>query len=420
MSTTLCVSLGGSRIEVGVYRDELGFVGDAPVDWRANYNTTSSGREALCAGDLGQVIANRAGSLFRAIRADGGHLDVGIAFPGPQVSGRWYSNNLTDDFKDDGVRIEEVVHGALAARPDVPPPRRVRAVLDAQADAGGELFHPAGALRHLGRGEGAVVINVATGIAAGFAVRGGEDDELPRILQTEEEFCSWTGGRFDAGSGQLGRHLFVNSDHSWSYRYAPRGAIPTDMSGVRLTNYLSGPALAARLTVALLTKAKAEVRENDQIRALLDRAREAMQGADPATAWLHVLDHIRAGSASVSAQLLAWADRELLNNVATDPVRAVLRKFRRDSAIELGSAIACWQSVPGWEHFGRHIVLTGGVGQRLFLRSNGEFLRELRERLRSETAVCRSTLADGCERAAWFFHRAVFAQNMTKDESGNP
>ena len=84
MSTTLCVSLGGSRIEVGVYGDDVGFVGDAPVDWRAMHNTISSGRGTLCAGDLGQVIANRAGSLFRAIRPEDGHLDVGIAFPGPR------------------------------------------------------------------------------------------------------------------------------------------------------------------------------------------------------------------------------------------------------------------------------------------------------------------------------------------------
>jgi hypothetical protein len=336
---------------------------------------------------------------------------VGIAFPGPNVDGRWYSNNLTDDFRD-GVRLEQIVRAALVRACTGIEIGQVIAVLDAQADAGGEVFHPDGALHRLIPGQGACVLNIATGVAAGFVTASVSDSGRPFVLRSAEEFSAFTARMYDNNAGHLGRHLVSNVDGAvWRYEYMPAGRLVADADSVRLSDVVSGPALAARWALRVIDRGlDGDIHENAHISWLLKQAR---QNRDPRTngdlrGHLGLAAHIRKSHEPVSAEVLDWIDSVMVEPSAPTRTRTFLHDFRNEIARNLGGALACWQAADGWTNFRDTIVLTGGVGQKAFRRTDSTFLAQLRMPLATGTQLMRSTLEGGCERAAWFFDRGVF------------
>jgi hypothetical protein len=409
MIPTLCISLGGSRLEVGLFDPEYGYRGGGIVRWRSILRSRYP-RGASTAQTLAELAACAARGLIgpdgqKQIRS----LNVGIAFPGPNVNGLWYSNNLTDDFRR-GIPIDQVVRGAVDTACSPVQVDRVATVLDAQADAGGEIFHPLGSLSSFPH-KGACVLNLATGVAAGFiTVKSGESGQ-PFVLQSEEEFSSYTNGAYDANSGQVGRHLIVDIDgRTWEYCYLPKGSMVEGIPGFRLSDYISGPALASRLAQQLANLGlSSEVYGNEHLEWLFrESARICNENLGGARAHSDLVACVRLSERPISAEVLDWADRGILDTSLDIQIRRVLSKFRDDVAHDLGRALACWQSAKGWERFSRKIVLTGGVGQKAFVRTNAEFLSRMGSCLLEDSDVTRSKLENGCERVAWFFHLGVF------------
>jgi hypothetical protein len=400
---TLCISLGGSRLEVGLIvniASEPKYFGTGSVNWRQELASVSPSARALC--DLVTSLASKILKHSRQeFRKD---LKIGVAFPGPHVGGTWCSNNLTDDFRD-GIRLEGLLNEALGAefgeclfRPVV--------VFDAQADAGGELYHPDGVFKFHDPVSGSCVLNVATGIAAGFV------DSKCRwgVLHTSDDFKKSTLGRFDAGGGQLGRHLFVDPEGNWSYHYRPFGQVPKNVPGIRMTDFLSGPALSARLVLEAVRLGKqvvdgAGVFEwvESEAKRLLDQSNGEIL---PTLQEMSSL--IRANPEPLSRLILAWADRALKDQDTPHSLREMLFDFREIVASDFGRALAILQLEQGWDHFSHRIVLTGGVGQNLFVGSDQLFLPRISSFLSPDTTLVRSRLSGGGERAAWFFHRGVF------------
>ncbi len=405
MGVTICVSLGGSRLEVGLLSDQPSsprYVGSGSVDWRRELIGSAASARALC-----DVVASLTATLIENLTdAMSENLSLGVAFPGPQANGVWFSNNLTDDFRG-GVPLERLLKVALQERCNLMCPRLV-ILLDAQADAGGEVYHPDGALRESGPMESACVLNIATGIAAGFVDAGCQWG----VLHTTSEFKAATNGCFDNGGGQLGRHLYVSCDGEWTYHYRPFGQTASEVSGIRMTDYLSGPALTARLALELVRRGE---RVGDgwrefswvesQARRLCEHKEDDLQ-PDSALGELGAL--IRANCEPVSRLVLAWADRSLGDSSTPCSLRQALHDFRETVACDFGRALAVLQSERGWERFGRRIVMTGGVGQNLFARSGQSFMSRIESFLHPDTVLVRSRLVGGAERAAWFFHRGVF------------
>lgn len=417
MTVTLCVSLGGSRLEVGLMEDRASgseYVGSGSVNWRVEMQRLS-GTGAGSSKVLSELIGRSASLLIgqsRVGRTSG--LNIGIAFPGPGTNKRWFSNNLTDDFRE-GVALDQILRRALSASCSPAKIQRLVIVLDAQADAGGELHHPMGTLVGLGQGESACVLNVATGVAAGF-VSGTPQDSKLRVLRTASDFASCTAGLYDEGAGQLGRHLIVSIDRrDWTYHYRPHGGMADRVDGVRLTDYLSGPALTARLGLHLAERCEGcrldggvelawLLREARRLLTSTERVEQPQQGC----VQVKLTAHVRSAPSSVSAVVLDWADRGISNPNTEPGLRRLLVQFRDTVAGDFGKALATWQSVRGWDRLSRRIVLTGGVGQRLFRRSTEEFVSGIRSVLAPGTVLVRSSLEGGCERAAWFFHCDVF------------
>ncbi len=366
-------SFGGTKFQIGALLKDRPYINEPEVHWRTDpvfRNAAKAGASDLVAAVTCYIVR-----FVEARKIDPTHIDlVGFAFPGPSCRGRWYSNNLGPHFEQ-GVPLCSLLSQALDASDIGPVPAVV--VFDAQADAGGELYHPQGRL--VGFDRNAVVINLATGVAGGL-IRDG------RVL-VGDELASIDG--FDAGAGQLGRHLwFHESSAGWSYHYRPCGATPNDVPGQRMTDRLSGPALAARLLKRIVAYGGEEA-----LAPILDRygrldpdAALASMRSDPET----------------TRTLLSWAD--IVVGDAQHPATKLVDDYSAEIAEDLAGALNAWMQEPAWRPFSERIVLTGGVGIR-FLESSdalGGFVHQLAKRL-PDSRITRSRLMNATERESYLF-----------------
>jgi hypothetical protein len=402
-----CLSLGGTKIEVGIVTLDRVFLLSPELHWRKSpeyaallEDPGASGFCDLLAQWLKTFVEGN-GYVLSDIQI------LGVPFPGPRDGELWYSNNLVLAFQH-GVALERELGAALSRQSpgeSVPP---VVVMLDAQCDAGGELFHPAGRLSLTSSAstesaETATVLNIATGIAAGFI-------KDCKVLVTDEDFQTAVDPDYDAGAGQLGRHLFYHPDTgSWEYRFWPRGQVPP-LTGqaVRMTERLSGPALAARLLMQL----GAEFLRNDSITipgvvpyelegtyALLS-SYERDRNLAAATQLVRGKAHSFAGS------LLSWAD-EIYYGADTSPVTSCIEVFVQEIATELAAALNVWMNARGWKPFGCRIVLTGGAGIRFLAASDlipeRSFICVVESRLPTGCRIERSRLLRATERESYVF-----------------
>lgn len=403
MLPTICISFGGTHLDVGLLSGELDYVSAGTLNWRTQLHAGSAPVDARALLALTVASVSRLTSRVRIGSANS--YNVGIAFPGPCADGLWFSNNLTDDFRD-GLPLDQLL-GCAIVDAQLNAPARIVVTLDAQADAGGELHHPAGALRHSGPGTGACVLNVATGIAAGFICPEGQDGTSSFVARSEGDFDRLTGGRFDSGAGQLGRHLFaVDGGKSWRYCYEPAGRVRANVAGHRLTDYLSGPAVAARIALRLAAY-PSNLSNDPSIAESVEFARTLPdRGTTFGDSLAEMTRHLRASVAPAVGSLLAAASAE---SGGLEPVNGMLSDFRAEIADDWSGALRTWQEIEGWSPVTRTIILTGGVGQNLFRAADPAFVGRIASGLLGGTRLVRSTLGDGCERATWFFHKEVFA-----------
>jgi len=399
----LFISLGGTKFKVGAITGQGKYFTEAEIHWRGMREFATYLDDERPSGfcDAVALWAER----FLKMQGYEWHdvALVGIGLPGPCQDGRWHSFNLTRAFQT-GVALDREFDEALRRLAGKRSAQRTYVVFDAQCDAGGELYHPLGRLRQAPpstRREGAVVLNIATGIAAGFIKEG-------KVLVRDEDFVRFIGPSYDSGAGQIGRHLWYHKQAcAWEYRYCPRGAVPEMEGAVRLTEYLSGPALAARLLVGLgqhdslprpdewpgsqVTHDKL-ISMHNKLRQEKDETRRSRQVRD-------------AGSPLATA-LLSWAD-DAYRCGKPASAASCIKRFAHEVADELAAALTTWAGAPGWEPFLKHVVLTGGVGIH-FLASvdtdpDRSFLAMLKGSMPSGDTVARSQLSDSAERGAYFF-----------------
>ncbi len=408
----LCLSLGGTKIQIGALTEFGVCLSSEELYWRSHPEFQDSLQddhaETFCRAVAGQV------SLFLAHR--GYRLDdvgvVGVPFPGPGVGDYWKSNNLTPAFqREPGVALARDLSCALAEASPWNAPPAVRVALDAQCDAAGELEHPLGRLRPAPGAAPvpkATVFNVATGIAAGFVKAG--------VVLVEDSDFAAIDKSYDSGAGQVGRHLwYFPSDHSsagrWAYNFRPRGEQPArPPPAIRLTDYLSGPALATRLLLELGSMEDfPQLPEWDETQltvAELARAHAALRQAGAANGLSGAVQRLRQAEKSVARAVLTWADRVYARN-GSDPADKVVAAFARTVADDLAGALRAWMSAPGWEPFGRRIVLTGGAGIKFLASSDDDtrrgFLSLLSGCLRNDSQIERSRLHSAVERECYFF-----------------
>ncbi len=405
--TAACLSLGGTKIEVGIVTLDRGFLLSPELHWRKSPEYAAlledPGASRFCdlLAQWLKTFVEGNGYALSDIRI------LGIPFPGPRDGELWYSNNLILAFQH-GVALEREMAAALtrqSAGKSVPP---VVVMLDAQCDAGGELFHPAGrlALTSSASPESAgtaTVLNIATGIAAGFI-------KDYKVLVTDEDFQMAVDPAYDDGAGQLGRHLFYHPDtKSWEYLFWPRGQMPP-LTGhaVRMTERLSGPALAARLLMQLGAEflrnnsitipgvVPSEIEEAYALLSSYERDRNL-----PAATQL-----VRGKANSFAGSLLSWAD-EIYHGADTSPVTLSIEVFAQEIATELATALNVWMNAHGWKPFGRRIVLTGGAGIQFLAASDlipeRSFIRALESRLPTGCRIERSRLLRATERESYLF-----------------
>ncbi len=368
-------SFGGTKFQVGALLRDRHYVNEPEIHWR-----TAPEFGAAAEAGAKELVAAVTRCIVRFVEArkmSPTEIDlVGFAFPGPSCGGLWYSNNLGPHFRG-GVPLASLLSEAIDAS-DIGP-LSTAVVFDAQADAGGELYHSEGRL--VGFDRDAVVLNLATGVAAGF-VRDG------RVLVGDELA---TVGGFDAGAGQLGRHLwFDESSATWSYHYRPNGAVSDNVRGQRMTDRLSGPALATRL----LPHIKA-YRGDEALAPLLERYGELEGDA--------ALDSVRADPKAIRT-LLSWA-----NDVVRDarhPAAEFVEAYSAEIARDLVGALGAWMQVPAWRSFSKQIVLTGGIGIHFLASPDGRdsFLQQLAAGL-PDCEISRSRLTNSIERESYLFCR---------------
>jgi hypothetical protein len=401
----VCLSLGGTKIEVGALTREGAFLASPEIHWRdtSAFATCLEAPTALCFCDamvrLVDAFLERHGYTLTDVDV------LGIPFPGPNHRGMWFSNNLTRPFEK-GVALEREMANALTrlSHPGTTP--LVRVVFDAQCDAGGELYHPAGRLasRFDASSLSAAVLNVATGIAAGF-VGGG------RVLVSEADFQKHVDPTYDAGAGQLGRHLWYHPDEmQWRYHFCPQGGTPSLAApAIRMTERLSGPALGARLLLQLGRNGL--LRANDwtvsEVPFIeLKELYQMIAGYHPEWDIAASARCVRGASLPVAGALLGWAD-EVQRRGAPASVAMCVRKFATQIAGEFAAALSVWMRARGWGPFGRHIVLTGGVGIRFLASSDSvakrSFCRALESALPAGCQVERSQLGRATERECYLF-----------------
>ena len=393
----LCISLGGTNVQLAALSPYDDCAAEPEIHWRqAIPDVRESGAFANWLADLIDGFLKRRNLDWRDLGV------VGVPFPGPERDGRWYSNNLTADFQH-GSQFQKLLEQSIHTRAIEAAPT-VRILFDAKCDAGGELYHPLGRLR--GHFEEATVLNLATGIAAAFISRG-------RVLTSTNDFSKAIHPSFDAGMGQLGRHLWWDHDTAkWEYHAAPGGATPK-LSGTksRLTDRLGGPALAARLLcTAVRTDTVLELSTAFTIHPQLqDLADDLTQRsiADAAAV-------MRRLPSALTRALVQWVDDAYLGHGTSGAVNCA-NQFVRSTIDDLAGAIGAWQcahydGAQPWMRFAKRIVITGGIGIHFIAGSNGIAGRDLCQRLVARLdgiSVERSALVNGAERESFIFlHQA--------------
>ncbi len=396
----LCLGLGGTKVQLGAITSSGGFISEPEIHWR---QMIANVRDAATFTNwLAELVAD----FLTGHDIDWRDIGVvGVPFPGPERDGHWYSNNLTEDFRD-GVRLGDLLARAIQDHAGKRTPA-VRVVFDAQCDAGGELYQPLGRLR--GHMETAMVLNLATGVAAGFISRG-------RVLTSAEDFSQEVHPSFDSGMGQLGRHLWWN-DHSkqWEYHPAQRGETPTLADSMsRMTDRLGGPALAARLLrqaarMGAVQEMSAALDICPSLQELAsDVARRSVAGAAAV---------MRRQPSMLTRTLMQWVDEAYVGRGTTAAVECAER-FVEKIVSDLAGAISAWQlaeveDTRPWERFAKRIVLTGGTGIHFLASSNGIEDRDLCIRLRTHlngANIDRSQLTNAVERESHIFLHQALAQ----------
>ena len=392
--TVLCLSLGGTKVQMGLLDADDRFDTDPEIYWRSAlpYETPTQVFAAWLVDEMSGFLGARGRNWD--------NVDVvGVPFPGPQLDGRWYSNNLPQEFVG-GTRFDAILAESISMRTqcDID----VKVAYDAQCDAAGELYHPHGRL--LGFDGDATVINIATGVAAGFVADG-------ELLRTRADYHR-IHPSFDLMMGQLGRHLWWNEGaRSWTYYPHGLGELPGSEQGLsRLTDRLGGPGLAARLMRTLraegLVNATAADADERLERAQLASEIEGLGVA--AGAYL-----MRRQPGTLVRTLLQWLDRAYLRRAkgATDPVAILAERFMDSIIGELAQAISTFRDAAvgemyPWRKFTGRIVLTGGIG--IHLASGTDELPEWAvvnriARSLPGVEIMRSALTSATERESYFF-----------------
>lgn len=408
--SVICLSLGGTKIELGILTRDGAFLSSPEHHWRESppfarlMNDPDASRfcDALVRW-LNDFLVEY-GYLLSDARI------LGMPFPGPRKGELWYSNNLIHAFEQ-GVALEREMEAALSRLCGTMRTPSVRVILDAQCDAGGEVFHPAGRFSSdagITPPPTATVLNIATGIAAGFIKEG-------RVLISDEDFQTHVDCRYDGGAGQLGRHLFCHPDGRWEYLFYPHGQPPPVASSViRMTERLSGPALAARLLMELgrnkLLSVETWTHSNISFFEIEKLYRE-IASYNVCQSNAAAPQAIRRNSRPVAGALLRWAD-DIYYHGRPSTIAAYIGMFATQVAAELASALRAWMSAYGWAPFGRYIVLTGGAGIQFLASSDAisaqSFLMALESNLPDGYRVERSRLVRATERESYLFlHQPV-------------
>ncbi|HXH09424.1 MAG TPA: hypothetical protein VNP04_06655 [Alphaproteobacteria bacterium] len=402
----VCLSLGGTKIEVGALTQGGRFLASDEIRWRESPEFNSL-LEDVEAARFCDTLVQHVDAFLRQRRYTWSDVGVlGLAFPGPQDDARWHSNNLNRAFQG-GVALEQEMSAALA-RLDAAVVPQVRVVFDAQCDAGGEVYHPEGRLRSAGTPNlpaAATVLNVASGIAAGFVCDG-------KVLVSDQDFRTHVHHRYDGGAGQLGRHLWYHPDErQWTYHFCPRGRTPDiEPPAIRMTERLSGPALAARLLLRLGGQRllpQPDTWTLSQVTAAdVSALYQVISKCDPERDLAVAARLVRGASRPVAAALLTWADAVYRRGEPL-PVASCLRAFAMEVAADFAGALTAWMSAAGWERYGRYIILTGTVGIRFLASSDAlaeqSFLCALTAGLPLGCRVERSRLLGASERECYLF-----------------
>ncbi len=394
----LVLSLGGTKFQLGgLTKDGTFFAGDE-IHWRSHplfrdfVEDTSV--EPLC-----DALVKIMEQFLR--ERDMEPHDVGcfgIPFPGPVEDRLWFSNNLTNPFRR-GVALKEELEGAFRRHFVNFPVASVRVIFDAQCDAGGELYHPCGRLK--GFQGSAVVLNVATGIAAGFVHDG-------IILVGDAAFRSMVDLRYDGGAGQIGRHIWYDGPtRRWSYNFLPLGRTPK-VDGTRMTERLSGPALAGRLlhrlgSLGLLNKE--EWRHSSVPFITIESVFRSIASMDSDLKCEMISDTIRASTSPIATAVLVWANEQLVHYLNPDVAHLIL-EFRTEVAFEFAMALQAMCAAPGWAPYSTRIVLTGGIGIHFLAagdQQNGPSFTDLIESQLPGSTIERSGLGDATERECYLF-----------------
>lgn len=400
----VCVSLGGTKIEIGALTQDYRFLSSTKLYWRKE----PSFEESLGALSSKIFCTSVAGIIVDFLKKYGYDISdvsiLGIAFPGPCWDRLWYSNNLTPAFRN-GVMLHDEMINALSLLAPFNYIPEISIIFDAQCDAGGELYHHAGHFYNE-RNVSASVINVATGIAAGFIHNG-------RVLINNEDFRSFINNKYDCGAGQLGRHLWYYPDIGrWQYHFCPQGKTPKiDPPSVRMTERLSGPALAGRLLYRLGRADCLNALDSDDIGIEFSELKmiwEEIANKDPENDTATVTRILRQASIPVSSAILRWANG-MLTKTSSDIVyvKSCINKFAEDIIEEFANVLRVWMAAPGWKDVSQRIVLTGGIGIHFLESLDPEpaisFCSMLKKWLPVNVQIERSRLTSAAERECYIF-----------------
>jgi predicted NBD/HSP70 family sugar kinase len=318
----LAVSVGGSKCEYALVDAATSAIRahSRRIEWTSERVDTV---EAFVG-----MLAAHAQRLVRDADVPADTIErVGVAWPGPETD-RGFQATFIPGCKTPQP-IGALLAAALAARlgprfHDVP----VHVRLDAVGRAAGEA-RPGGALSGplLPRGEGGLLVNIATGIAGAVVSDGQALLAFPGI------------GR---NYGQFGRFLFWNvTTRTWAWRPTADGSIRSEASDeVRWTRHGAGPALARRLA-AWSRQAGVAV--------------PADQGV--AAALRHYEFESAPRDATHEIALLRWATAN-----AYDQPDGALARFVDAVAFEIGTALNTLCGVFAAASITR-VVLAGGIGE---------------------------------------------------------
>jgi hypothetical protein len=403
LASVVCVGLGGTKIEIGLLTGDQRFFSSGEILWRSRPEFTGH-YDAVDIVGFCDKLASLADALLRTNGFSWANIGVvGVPFPGPQSGKLWYSNNLTRAFLD-GAPLEEALAAAIRRITQGGPVPEVRVVLDAKCDAGGELYHPDGKL-YREPPLRASVFNVATGIAAGLIYGGG-------VLLSNEDFRTHVGARYDSGAGQLGRHLWYDPFCSrWSYHYRAEGLTPeVAPPAIRMTDYLSGPAVAGRLLHRLGDAGLLSNVSVDQTAAALTLEKIYRQSRrdGPEESNLRSAIALRSAPAVLATSLLSWLDAAYAATLGQE-MHAVAEALVGEVITDFAGALRAWLADLDWRHWVGPIVFTGGFGLRFIAQSDGDpersFCRRLQRLMPPDTIICRSHLHHGTLREAYLFQR---------------